>query len=118
MAAKYILKKTVLGGSYMFNLTAENGQTILTSERYVTKAGAEGGITAVKLNSPYDVRYDRRTSSRGEPYFVLKAANGEIIGTSEMYSSTSARDNGIASVKNNGPAAPVDDQTGERKAFY
>ncbi|MBL4635858.1 MAG: YegP family protein [Kofleriaceae bacterium] len=33
-----------------------------------------------------DERYDRRTSNADQPYFVLKAANGEIIGKSQMYS--------------------------------
>lgn len=65
----------------------------------------------MKTNSPLDERYDRRTSSAGDPYFVLKAANGEIIGKSEMYSSDSARENGIDSIKANGPAARVDDET-------
>lgn len=110
MAAKYILKKT-WNGKFMFNLTAENGQTILTSEQYELKGGAEGGIASVKLNSPYDARYDRRLSVRREPYFVLKAGNGEIIGTSEMYGSSAAMENGIAAVKRLGPSASVDDQT-------
>ena len=41
---------------------------------------------------------------------VLKAANGEIIGTNEMYSSSAAMEDGIKSVKTNGPDADVDDQ--------
>jgi hypothetical protein len=39
------------------------------------------------MNAARDERHERRTSRADEPYFVLKAANGEIIGTSEMYSS-------------------------------
>ncbi len=50
-------------------------------------------------------------SMSGEPYFVLKATNGEVIGRSEMYSSASAMENGIESVKTNGPAAAVKDRT-------
>lgn len=110
MAAKYELKKTS-NGEYLFNLKAGNGEIVLTSERYVSKSGAQGGIEAVRVNSPIDSRYDRRTSSAEQPYFVLKAGNGEIIGRSEMYSSTAARENGIQSVKSNGPTAPVTDLT-------
>lgn len=110
MAARYVLKKTT-SGEYMFNLHAGNGEAILTSERYQAKAGAENGIASVKTNSPLDSRYDRRTSRAGDPYFVLKAGNGEVIGKSEMYSSTAAMENGIASVKKNGPTARVDDET-------
>jgi hypothetical protein len=110
MAAKYVLKKTT-SGEFMFNLQAANGETILTSERYTAKSGAEHGIASVRTNAPHDARYERRTSSAREPYFVLKAVNGEVIGTSEMYSSASACGTGIESVKRNGPVATVDDQT-------
>ena len=43
--------------------------------------------------------------------FDLKAANGEVIATSEVYTSEDACRNGIASVKKNAPAAGVEDQT-------
>ena len=58
-----------------------------------------------------DSRYERKASSKGQPYFVLKVANGEIIGKSEMYTSNSGMENGIASVKKNGPTAEVEDNT-------
>lgn len=99
---KYVLKKAT-NGQFMFNLHAGNEQVILTSELYTQKHSAESGIASVKVNSAIDSRYAKLTSSSGQPYFNLKAANGEIIGTSEMYSSLGARDNGIASVKTNGP---------------
>ena len=53
MAAKYVLKKTS-DGQFMFNLKAENGEIILTSERYKAKDGANNGIESVKTNSPDD----------------------------------------------------------------
>lgn len=43
--------------------------------------------------------------------FNLKAGNGEVIATSEVYSSEDACLNGIASVKKNAPAAAIEDQT-------
>ena len=45
--------------------------------------------------------------------FDLKAANGEIIANSEVYSSEDACLNGIASVRNNAPIAEIEDQTAE-----
>lgn len=45
--------------------------------------------------------------------FNLKAGNGEIIATSEVYSSEAACMNGIASVQKNAPIAPVENQTVE-----
>lgn len=110
MAGKFELK-TSTNGKYHFNLKAGNGQVILSSELYESKAAALNGIESVKTNSPLDERYDRRTSARQEPYFVLKASNGQIIGKSEMYSSATAMENGIASVKANGPTATVEDNT-------
>ncbi|WP_354028293.1 YegP family protein [Chitinophaga sp. OAE865] len=89
-----------------FKLNAGNGETILTSEGYTTKANCENGIESVGSNSQHDERFDKKTSSNGKRYFNLKATNGQVIGTSEMYEST----NGIASVKSNAPAATVDDK--------
>lgn len=43
--------------------------------------------------------------------FDLKAGNGEVIATSEVYSSEEACRNGIASVKKNAPVAEIEDQT-------
>lgn len=45
--------------------------------------------------------------------FDLKAANGEVIATSEVYASDAACKNGIASVQKNAPAAAVENQTVE-----
>ena len=88
-------------GEYQFNLKADNGQVILTSEGYSSRAGCDNGIESVRKNAPEDSRYDRKKSSNNKSYFNLKATNGQIIGTSEMYESTSAMENGIASVKKN-----------------
>lgn len=110
MAGKFELK-TAANGKFHFNLKAGNGQIILSSEMYESKSAAENGIESVKKNAGDDGRYDRKTSSNGKPYFSLKASNGQVIGSSEMYESESARDNGIESVKTNAPGATVDDQT-------
>jgi uncharacterized protein YegP (UPF0339 family) len=111
MAGKFELKKSN-SGQFMFNLKAANGQIILTSELYREKRGAQGGIESVKKHAANDAYYERKTSAKDEPYFVLKAANGETIGKSEMYSSVSAMEKGITSVKTNAPAAVVEDLTG------
>lgn len=107
---KFVITKRT-NGEFQFNLKAGNGQTILTSEGYSTKAAALNGIESVKTNSQDDNRYDRKESSNGKPYFNLKASNGQNIGASEMYESTTARENGIESVKKNAPDADTDDQT-------
>ncbi|MFH6998703.1 YegP family protein [Flavobacterium sp. FlaQc-57] len=107
---KFVITKRT-NGEFQFNLKAGNGQTILTSEGYTTKAACTNGIESVKTNSQDDGRFDRKESSNGKPYFNLKASNGQIIGSSEMYESVSARENGIESVKKNAADATTDDQT-------
>jgi uncharacterized protein YegP (UPF0339 family) len=60
--------------------------------------------------SPTTTDYERETAKNGQPFFVLQAANGELVGWSERYSSASAMES-IASVKPNAPTATVDDLT-------
>jgi uncharacterized protein len=57
----------------------------------------------VKTHSGFDSKFDRLTAKNGQFYFNLKASNGQIIGTSEMYISKSGMENGIESVKKNAP---------------
>ena len=108
MAAKFDLKRGI-NEQYMFNLKAANGEVILTSELYNEKPGAVHGIESVKVYAIEDGHFERKRAKSGEPFFVLKASNGEIIGKSEMYSSSWAMERGIRSVKRNAPAARVHD---------
>jgi uncharacterized protein YegP (UPF0339 family) len=107
---KFVITKRA-NGEYQFNLKAGNGQTILSSEGYSSKSNCENGIASVRKNSGDDSRFERKTSANGKPYFSLKATNGQIIGSSEMYESEASRDKGIESVKANAAEATVDDQT-------
>ena len=71
MAGKFVLKQAA-GGKFMFNLKAGNGEIILTSETYDSKSGAQNGIESVKKNAVEEARYERKSSSQGQPFFVLK----------------------------------------------
>lgn len=110
MSAKYEIYSGK-NGQFYFRLKAANGEVILASEGYVSKAGCENGIASVKKNAGDEAHYDRLTAKDGSPYFNLKAANHQVIGRSEMYSSPQARDKGIESVRKNGPVADVHDLT-------
>jgi uncharacterized protein YegP (UPF0339 family) len=110
MAGYFELKRGAKGG-FRFNLKAGNHETILTSESYSTKAAAKGGIESVKRNAALSARFERRTAKDGSSYFVLVAANKEVIGMSEMYKATRSMENGIASVQKNAPDAEVRDKT-------
>lgn len=98
-------------GDFQFNLKASNGQVILASQGYSSKASCENGIESVKVNAADDARFERLTSSNGKFYFNLKAGNGQVVGSSEMYESEASRDNGIESVKRNAPDASVEEET-------
>jgi uncharacterized protein YegP (UPF0339 family) len=98
---KYVVS-VAKNGNFYFNLKATNGQTILSSEMYTTKAACINGIESIQRNCNEDARYDRLESSDNKPYFNLKASNGQIIGTSERYESGANMEKGIASVKRNG----------------
>lgn len=107
---KFVIKQQKDGQHY-FNLVAANGQNILKSEAYTTKAACQNGIESIKKNAELDGRYERKTSTNGKPFFNLKAANGQVIGTSELYESEAGRENGIESVKKNAPQASTEDTT-------
>lgn len=110
MMGKFVITQRV-NNEYQFNLKAGNGEIILMSEGYVQKSSCLKGIESVKNNSQEDSRYDRRMTINNKDYFVLKARNGEIIGKSQYYSSKSAMETGIASVKANAPTAETVDET-------
>lgn len=104
--SKFIISKRA-NGEFQFNLVAGNGQTILTSEGYSAKSSCENGIKSVRKNSQDDSKFESKTASNGKFFFNLKATNGQVIGSSQMYESEAGRDNGIQSVKNNAPGASV-----------
>jgi uncharacterized protein YegP (UPF0339 family) len=106
MAGWYELSKNAKGESH-FVLKAGNAETILSSEQYNAKEAAHKGIASVQKNSPDAAHYERKIASNGKFYFTLKAANHQVIGTSQMYASEASRDAGIASVQSNGPSTTV-----------
>ena len=110
MAGWFELSKSK-NDQFRFVLKAGNAETILVSELYTTKAAAQNGIASVQSNSPQDERYERKTATNGTFYFTLKAANHQVIGTSEMYETEASCKKGIASVKSNGTSTTVKDLT-------
>ncbi|HEP1897916.1 TPA: YegP family protein [Kluyvera cryocrescens] len=110
MAGWFELSKSS-NDQFRFVLKAGNGEIILTSELYTTRASAENGIASVRTNSPLDERYEKKTATNGKFHFNLKAGNHQVIGTSQLYASEASRDKGIASVKTNGTSETVKDNT-------
>ena len=98
-------------GEFQFNLKASNGQVILTSQGYKTKASCLNGVESVKKNSQDEKRFEVKEAANGKPYFNLMATNGQVIGSSQMYATEVTMKNGIASVMANAPGAEIVDLT-------
>ncbi len=107
---KFVISKRT-DNDFKFNLKAGNGQVILTSQGYGSKSSCENGIESVRTNSQDDSKFERNMAKDDRCYFNLKAGNGQIIGTSQMYESENGMENGIESVKTNAPGASVEDET-------
>ena len=99
------LKKNEKSGQFHFVLKAANGQVILSSEMYNSKAAAKNGIASVQKNCGDDNCFERKVAKNGKHHFNLKSTNGQVVGSSQMYASESGMNNGIESVKNNAPGA-------------
>ena len=110
MPAKFQIK-SAKDGSFYFNLLAANGEIVLTSQMYASKATAKKGIVSVKRNAEDSDSFEQLTNKSGKHYFVLKAKNNQIIGTGQAYSGTTAVKSGIKSVTKNAPKAGVEDDT-------
>jgi len=100
-------------GEFRFRLKASNGEPILASEGYTTKSACENGIASVAKNSQDENRFELKEAKNGKWHFNLKATNGQIIGTSQMYSSESGAKNGMKSVAKNAKAGKIKDLTEE-----
>ncbi len=96
---------------FFFHLKAGNGEVILASQGYTTKANCQNGIESVGVNSIDENNFEKLMSKDERHYFVLHAANKQIIGNSQMYTTASARDHGIHSVHENASQAEIVDQT-------
>ncbi len=98
-------------GEFYFRLKAKNGQIILSSEGYTTKSACTNGVESVKKNSGDDARYERKQAESGSWSFSLKAANHQVIGRSQSYSTKDGMEKGIDSVKSNAGDGEVKDTT-------
>ncbi len=110
MAGKFECYKDK-AGEFRFRLKAGNGETILASEGYKSKASCTNGIESVRKNSAIEARFVPKKTSGGKHRFNLMASNGQVIGTSQSYTTEASCKNGMKSVAKSAPDAKVDDQT-------
>ena len=118
--SKFVIRNVPSG--IKFDLKATNGQVIATSEVYTTDAACRNGIASIQKNAPiagvenqteenFEVlkhpKFEMYKDKAGEFRFRLKATNGQIIATSEGYTSKASCINGIESVQKNAPVAEI-----------
>jgi uncharacterized protein len=87
-----------LDGRYYFHLRADNGEIVLQSQGYTRRSSALDGTSSVRTNGPDANRYQVRDAANGQAYFVLIAANGQVIGVSETYASRSNAERAVGQV--------------------
>ena len=117
---KFVIRTVNTG--IKFDLKATNGQVILTSEVYTTKAACQNGVQSIMKNTPAanvedqtvegfetmtHPKFEMYQDKAGEYRFRLKARNGEIIGVSEGYTTKANCVNGVESVKKNAADAEI-----------
>jgi uncharacterized protein YegP (UPF0339 family) len=88
-----------LDGSYYFHLMAGNGENVLRSQGYTRLASADKGADSVLANGNDKRNFDLEQASNGDWYFNLVAANGETIGTSQLYSTKAHAERGARTVR-------------------
>ncbi len=110
MAASYAIKRAK-NKQFYFNLKAANGEIVLTSEMYKSRTGAKNGIDSVRKNGPDCLMYGMKMDKRRQYYFLLKAANRQVIGKSESYTSAASMEKGIMAVMKCAASAAVHDRT-------
>lgn len=108
---KFEIFKSETSDKFYFRLKAKNGQIILSSQGYASKASAKNGAESVKKNASSQDNFETKESSNGKHYFNLIASNKQIIGSSQMYASKDGMRNGIRSVMENAPNAEIVDLT-------
>lgn len=73
-------------GRYFFHLRGANGAIVLQSQAYKSEAAALNGTFAVAASGTDLANYELKPSGETGFYFNVKAANGQVVGTSEVYS--------------------------------
>jgi uncharacterized protein YegP (UPF0339 family) len=115
----FVVKKVASG--IKFDLKAGNHETIGTSEVYSSEKACMNGVASVQKNAQAAVedqtvadykkvsnpKFAIFVDKKGEFRFRLQAHNGEIILTSEGYTTKSGCTNGIASVRKNAVDAEI-----------
>lgn len=84
-------------GQWRFRVVAGNGRTLISSEAYVSKQGAENGIASVLENGVDPAQYQLNQTASGKYNLRLRAGNYEVIGFTQQYATKSSATRAIGS---------------------
>lgn len=119
---KYVIRAVPTG--VKFDLYAQNGQTVLSSEVYLTVSACRKGLLSVRRNAAAaavedqtgsvpirqkNPKFELYTDKSGSFRFRLKAKNGQIIAVSEPYTTKAGCLGGIDSVRENASQAQTEE---------
>lgn len=121
--SRFVLRKVNTG--MKFDLFAANGEDIISSEVYASRAACLRGIESVRKSAaaaalenqtePNPVtfpnpKFELYTDKTGEYRFRLRSRNGKIVAVSETYTTKAAALGGIESVRKNAAVAEIEYQ--------
>lgn len=120
MIGRFIITR-LPSGDYTFELKAGNGESIAISQTFPTVESCENIIDSIRRNAKAQI--EDRTLSKwkavpypkfeiykdisGEFFFRLKSSSGEVIATSESYTTKGACIKGIKSIGKNAPDCEI-----------
>jgi len=107
---KFIIEKT-RSNSFKWTLLNRNGQTLLLSEKYKSKASCKKGIESVRKNGRIESRFEKLKSRNGKHHFNLKARNGLRLGSSTKYLESKRMLMAIKNIHNISNLARISDLT-------
>ena len=94
-------------GKYRFRLKAKNGENIISSQAYASRATCMKGIKSVSKHSADNSNFKSKENKAGKWNFNLVAANNRVIATSQSYADKSSMNKGIKSVMTNAPKMKI-----------
>ena len=110
--ARFLIRQVPTG--VKFDLLADNGQAVASSEVYRTESACRKGVQSIRKNAPLasvedqtvedgrgvtNPKFEVYIDKAGQYRFRLKSANGRVIAVSEGYQSKAACLHGTESVR-------------------
>jgi Uncharacterized conserved protein len=95
---KFVIK-TGKHHQFFFDLKADNGEVIITSDAFHTKAACNSGIEALKAVVRDDNKFERMKAATEHYYFIIKGANGKQIAKSVLFPTPAERNAAIKSIE-------------------